>query len=116
MACCAAWWTRWRQHVPVLKDAPVAVHRGGLPTMTPDGHPLLGPVPGLDGLFVASGCCVGGLSLSPGGRACPRRPDPGRRRATQTWRRCSVERFRDWTDPAAIEAASVHHYARKYLK
>src|SRR5438552_16513216 len=26
---------------------------------------LLGPVPGLDGFYVASGCCVGGLSLSP---------------------------------------------------
>jgi hypothetical protein len=28
----------------------------------------------------------------------------------------SVERFRTWTDVEQIEAASVHHYARKYLK
>ena len=55
---------------PVLRGARVAVHRGGAPTMTPDGRPILGRVPGLAGLFVASGCCVGGLSLSPAaGRA-----------------------------------------------
>lgn len=39
--------------------------RGGLPTMTPDGYPLLGPVPGAEGLFVLSGCCVGGFSIAP---------------------------------------------------
>jgi glycine/D-amino acid oxidase-like deaminating enzyme len=39
--------------------------RGGLPTMTPDGFPLLGPVPGAEGLFVLSGCCVGGFSIAP---------------------------------------------------
>jgi glycine/D-amino acid oxidase-like deaminating enzyme len=103
------------QHVPVLRDAPVAIHRGGLPTMTPDGNPIVGAVPGLDGLFVASGCCVGGLSLSPAaGRALADlivdgacEPDLGP---------LSVERFRHWTDPAKIEAAGVYHYARKYLK
>src|SRR5262249_44715573 len=55
---------------PALRRARVAVHRGGAPTMPPDGRPILGRVPGLAGLFVASGCCVGGLSLSPAaGRA-----------------------------------------------
>jgi hypothetical protein len=28
----------------------------------------------------------------------------------------SVERFRDWTDPAAIQEAGLYHYARKYQK
>jgi glycine/D-amino acid oxidase-like deaminating enzyme len=102
-------------HVPVLKDAPVAVHRGGLPTMTPDGHPILSAVPGLDGLFVASGCCVGGLSLSPAaGRALADLIVDGS--AEPDLAPLSVERFRDWIDPARIEAASVDHYARKYLK
>jgi glycine/D-amino acid oxidase-like deaminating enzyme len=102
-------------HVPVLPDASVAVHRGGLPTMTPDGHPILGAVPGLDGLFVASGCCVGGLSLSPAaGRALADLILDGECRPDLA--PLSVERFRDWTDASAIEAASVHHYARKYLK
>lgn len=102
-------------HVPALKDAPVAVHRGGLPTMTPDGQPLIGPVSGLAGLFVASGCCVGGLSLSPAaGRALADLIVDGT--CEPDLAPLAVERFRDWTDPAAIEAASVHHYARKYLR
>jgi glycine/D-amino acid oxidase-like deaminating enzyme len=50
---------------PVFDQAPVRLHRGGLPTMTPDGRPLVGPAPGLGGLFIAAGCCVGGLSISP---------------------------------------------------
>jgi glycine/D-amino acid oxidase-like deaminating enzyme len=40
-------------------------HRGGLPTVTPDGALLLGPLTGVPGLYVASGCNVGGLSTSP---------------------------------------------------
>jgi glycine/D-amino acid oxidase-like deaminating enzyme len=103
------------EYVPVLKDAPVGVHRGGLPTMTPDGYPILGVVPGLDGLFVASGCCVGGLSLSPAaGRALADLIVDGS--STPDLAPLSVERFRDWTDPVAIEAASLDHYARKYMK
>jgi len=39
--------------------------RGGIPTMTPDGFPLVGPVPGADGLYAIAGCCVGGFSISP---------------------------------------------------
>jgi glycine/D-amino acid oxidase-like deaminating enzyme len=102
-------------HVPLLKDAPVAIHRGGIPTMTPDGYPILGAVPGLDGLFVASGCCVGGLSLSPAaGRALADLIVDGT--STPDLAPLSVERFREWVDPAAIEAASLDHYARKYLK
>jgi glycine/D-amino acid oxidase-like deaminating enzyme len=50
---------------PIFSQAPIRVHRGGLPTMTPDGRPLVGPAPGLRGLFIAGGCCVGGLSISP---------------------------------------------------
>lgn len=51
----------------VLIDKSIGVreHRGGLPTMTADGRPIVGPVPGIEGFFVASGCCVGGLSISP---------------------------------------------------
>jgi glycine/D-amino acid oxidase-like deaminating enzyme len=103
------------EHVPVLKDAPVAVHRGGLPTMTPDGQPMLGAVPGLDGMFVASGCCVGGLSLSPAaGRALADLIVDGS--CQPDLAPLAVERFRDWSDLSAIQAASVFHYARKYLK
>ena len=104
-------------HFPALKDADIAIHRGGLPTMTPDGNPILGPVPGLDGLYVASGCCVGGLSLSPAaGRALADLIVDGR--SDPDLAPVSVERFRKWTDgdDAAIRQVCVEHYARKYMK
>jgi glycine/D-amino acid oxidase-like deaminating enzyme len=50
---------------PVAVSAPVAVHRGGLFTMSPDGRFVAGPVPGVDGLWVASGCNGSGFSSSP---------------------------------------------------
>ncbi|MCX6050656.1 MAG: FAD-dependent oxidoreductase [Chloroflexi bacterium] len=50
---------------PLLRNAPVAELRGGLPTITPDGRHIVDQVPGVAGFFVASGCCVGGLSISP---------------------------------------------------
>jgi glycine/D-amino acid oxidase-like deaminating enzyme len=103
-------------HFPALRAARVAVHRGGLPTMTPDGHPVLGAVAGLDGFYVASGCCVGGLSLSPAaGRALADLIVDGR--SDPDLAPLSVERFRGRFDtPAVREAACVERYARKYLK
>lgn len=53
------------EQLPVLQDFTVREHRGGLPTMTADGKHLIGPLPGVRGFWVASGCCVGGLSISP---------------------------------------------------
>ncbi len=47
------------------KRLPIREQRGGLPTMTPDGLPIIGPVPGIEGFYVASGCCAGGLSVAP---------------------------------------------------
>jgi hypothetical protein len=43
----------------------VAEHRGGLPTLTTDDRYLVGPLPGVAGAWVMSGCCVGGLSVAP---------------------------------------------------
>jgi glycine/D-amino acid oxidase-like deaminating enzyme len=58
-----------REQLPIFQRVPhdikLRVHRGGLPTMTPDGQYTVGPVPGARGLYVAGGCCVGGLSISP---------------------------------------------------
>ena len=51
------------QRVP--EEIKLRVHRGGLPTMTADGEHTVGPVPGVRGLYVAGGCCVGGLSMAP---------------------------------------------------
>jgi 4-methylaminobutanoate oxidase (formaldehyde-forming) len=51
--------------LPVLREAGVREHRGGLPTMTGDGAHIVGPAPAADGFFVAGGCNVAGLSVSP---------------------------------------------------
>ncbi|HYB43020.1 MAG TPA: FAD-binding oxidoreductase [Candidatus Methylomirabilis sp.] len=101
-------------HFPVLRSAPVAVHRGGAPTMTPDGRPILGAVPGLEGFYVASGCCVGGLSLSPAaGRALADLILDGK--SDPDLSPLSVERFRGRHGAAAdLEAVCVEQYARKY--
>jgi glycine/D-amino acid oxidase-like deaminating enzyme len=53
------------EQFPIFRNAKVAVHRGGLPTMTIDGEHIVGPAPGVDGLFLIAGCNVGGLSISP---------------------------------------------------
>ncbi|HET7880333.1 MAG TPA: FAD-binding oxidoreductase, partial [Acetobacteraceae bacterium] len=58
-----------RDQLPVFQRVPdeikLRVHRGGLPTMTADGEHTVGPAPGVHGLYVAGGCCVGGLSIAP---------------------------------------------------
>jgi glycine/D-amino acid oxidase-like deaminating enzyme len=51
--------------LPALRAAGVREHRGGLPTMTGDGQHIVGPAPGAAGFFVAGGCNVAGLSVSP---------------------------------------------------
>jgi glycine/D-amino acid oxidase-like deaminating enzyme len=50
---------------PAASAAPVAEHRGGMFTMSPDGRFVLGPVPGVSGLWVNSGCNGSGFSSSP---------------------------------------------------
>jgi len=49
---------------PIAGSAQPAEHRGGLFTMTPDGRFVIGPVPDLPGLWVASGCNGSGFSSS----------------------------------------------------
>jgi glycine/D-amino acid oxidase-like deaminating enzyme len=51
--------------LPVLGTAGMREFRGGIPTMTADGHHILGPSPELAGFFFASGCNVAGLSIAP---------------------------------------------------
>ena len=56
-----------REQFPIFQDPTIRVaeHRGGLPTLTADDRYLVGPLPGVSGAWVMSGCCVGGLSVSP---------------------------------------------------
>jgi glycine/D-amino acid oxidase-like deaminating enzyme len=101
--------------LPVFGDAPIAELRGGLPTMTPDGHFIVDRLPGIEGLYVASGCNVGGLSISPpigedlsawiaGGGARPATLEPLR-----------IDRFGDrYEDEEVLRADCFQTYAHKY--
>ena len=51
---------------PALGDTPIAEHRGGVFTMTPDGRFLAGPTRQVEGLWLATGCNGSGFSLSAG--------------------------------------------------
>ena len=84
--------------------------------MTADGHPILGAVPGLDGFYVASGCCVGGLSLSPSaGRVLADLILDGK--CEPDISSLSVARFRGWAErPDELIGQCVERYARKYMK
>jgi len=53
------------REAPLACAAPVAEHRGGLFTMSPDGRFVVGPVPDAPGLWVVSGCNGSGFSSSP---------------------------------------------------
>ena len=55
------------EQFPIFQDPAIRIaeHRGGLPTLTTDDRYLVGPLPGVPGAWVMSGCCVGGLSASP---------------------------------------------------
>lgn len=50
---------------PILDGAPIAREQQGLPLLTPDGVSLVGAVPGIEGLLVASGDNVAGVSNAP---------------------------------------------------
>jgi sarcosine oxidase subunit beta len=50
---------------PATGAVPLARSWAGLEAFTPDGVPLIGPVPGIDGLIVAAGFCGHGFALSP---------------------------------------------------
>jgi len=51
--------------VPSLAEAGIAGGVTGVYDMTPDARPLLGPVPGLDGLIVAAGFSGMGFKIAP---------------------------------------------------
>ena len=80
------------------------------------GDAALRVLEGVDDLYVASGCCVGGLSLSPAaGRALADLIVDGK--SDPDLGPLSVERFRGrWEDAADLEAACIGQYARRYTR
>ena len=57
---------RGTRYVPALRNAEIEHVRACARPVSVDGRPLLGPVPGLDGLHVISGHGPWGISLGPG--------------------------------------------------
>lgn len=51
---------------PLLRDAEFAGAMAGVRPSSPDGLPIIGPVPGWDGLIIASGHDAAGVMLAPG--------------------------------------------------
>lgn len=79
---------RVADYLPAARGARVEVARLGVRPMPPDGHPIVGPVPGLDGFYIAvthSGVTLGPLlgrlvatellTGTPEPRLAPYRPD-----------------------------------------
>lgn len=55
---------RLTPHFPILDTLPIAQRWQGLTTFAPDGAYLIGPVPGVEGLFLASACAALGIAGS----------------------------------------------------
>src|SRR5262249_39796282 len=98
------------------RGAKLREHRGGLPTMSPDGEHIIGPVASLGGFYIASACNVGGLSISASvGRALADLIVDGASQPDLA--PMFVERFRGpGLGEDALRAACMNAYARKYTK
>jgi glycine/D-amino acid oxidase-like deaminating enzyme len=103
-----------KDQFPIFQDIGVRTYRGGMPTMTADGNHIVGSVPGLDGLYMASGCCVGGLSISPVVGECLAElilsGTPSLPLDVLDIRRFGTE----YSTDAAIRAAGLHAYSHSY--
>ena len=100
--------------LPAVAAAPVRLYRGGFPTMTADGHHLVGPVPGVDGMWIAAGCNVAGLSISPviGEQLAEWIVDGA---PTYDLTPMALTRFGpEWADEAKVRESAAHHYATFY--
>jgi len=58
-------WTRLVRRIPVMADAEYTTGYAGLYTSTPDSHPIMDKVEGIDGLYICTGFSGHGFKLSP---------------------------------------------------
>ncbi len=58
-------WGRIARRIPAMADAEFATGYAGLYTQTPDSHPVIDRVEGIDGLYVCTGFSGHGFKLSP---------------------------------------------------
>ena len=103
-----------RDMLPGLLAAGVAELRGGLPTLTPDGYFIVDSVPDCPGLWVLSGCNVGGLSNSPalGDDLADWIVNGSRPKSLEAF---GLARFgARFDEDAALRTAGLATYSRKY--
>ncbi len=58
-------WNRLARRIPLLADAQFSAGYAGLYTSTPDSHPVMDAVEGIEGLYVCTGFSGHGFKLSP---------------------------------------------------
>ena len=58
-------WSRLARRIPLMADAEYSTGYAGLYTSTPDSHPVIDRVEGIDGLYVCTGFSGHGFKLSP---------------------------------------------------
>ena len=58
-------WTRLAKRIPAMVNAEFFTGYAGLYTSTPDMHPIVDKVQGIDGLYVCTGFSGHGFKLSP---------------------------------------------------
>ena len=100
------------EHFPIFADAGIRNVVNGPFTFAPDGNPLIGPVRGQRGHWVACGVMAG---LSQGGGVglamanWMTTGDPG----FDVWG-MGVARFGDWTTPSYTKAKVMENYSRRF--
>ncbi|NKB66628.1 MAG: FAD-dependent oxidoreductase [Candidatus Latescibacteria bacterium] len=104
---------RLAPHFPLLAELAVAQRFQGITTFAPDGAYALGPVPGIEGLFLASGCAALGIAGSAAiGRwlaGWMQSGDPGEDLA-----QFGLERFGEGADRAWVARQSEQFYGSYY--
>jgi glycine/D-amino acid oxidase-like deaminating enzyme len=58
-------WSRLVRRIPVMEEAEFSTGYAGLYTSTPDSHPIIDLVEGIDGLYICTGFSGHGFKLSP---------------------------------------------------
>jgi len=100
------------EHFPALREAGIREIVNGPFTFAPDGNPLMGPVRGLPGYWVAAGVMAGFSQAGGVGWALANwilHGDPGE----DVWG-MDVARFGEWATPAYTRAKVCENYARRF--